>query len=181
MGDDWRPPTYYHESGHVIAALKRGGYVVSIDLNEVEPETDVPVEPPGRAFKIWAGPWAQAYFEDAENCTEVRVAALFQGQSFFDWPLYEEALDPQRAKEIKVREAAAAAEMADLMPDRPKPDNLPPVTPPDPGWHDELVAAWPEIQQLAISLLRGESPIELRNGQRLVLDEDRADYWSPED
>jgi hypothetical protein len=43
------------------------------------------------------------------------------------------------------------------------------------------VAAWPEIQQLAISLLRGESPIELRNGQRLVLDEDRADYWSPED
>jgi hypothetical protein len=80
---------------------------------------------------------------------------------------------------MKVREAAAAAELADLVPDRPKPENLPPLTPPDPSWQSELVAIWPEITQLAQSLLNGESPIDLSNGQRLLLDEDGGDYWSP--
>jgi len=52
-----------------------------------------------------------------------------------------------------------------------------PITPPDPDWDCELTKAWPEIERLAESLLNGESPIDLSNGQRLVRDEDR-DYWS---
>ena len=40
--------------------------------------------------------------------------------------------------------------------------NPPPLTPPDPGWDAELAEAWPEIEQLANSLLNREQEIELK-------------------
>jgi hypothetical protein len=128
---------------------------------------------------IWAGPWAQVYQEDNGHCSIDRIAGLFHGQSLWDWPLYEEALDPVRAAEMNVRGLAADVEFAALFPDHParkKPEKLPPVTAPDPGWHDKLTAAWTEIASLAESLLNGESPITLSNGQELVRFGDH-DYW----
>jgi phage terminase large subunit-like protein len=79
--DDWRTPFYHHESGHVVAAVKRGGHVVSIELSEIEPETDVPVDPASRPFVIWAGPWAQAYLEGEDNCTLSGLSRSFKGRA----------------------------------------------------------------------------------------------------
>jgi hypothetical protein len=97
-------------------------------------------------------------------------------QSFHDWPRYEKVRDALRAAEMDVRGAATAAEYADML-HRRMPENQPLITPPDPDWDCELTKAWPEIERLAESLLNGESPIDLSNGQLLVRDEDR-DYWS---
>lgn len=51
----------------------------------------------------------------------------------------------------------------------------PPLTPPDEGWDAELTEAWPEMEQLANSVLDREPIIELSNGQRLV--QKRQGYW----
>jgi hypothetical protein len=180
--DDWRPPksTWYHEAGHAVAAVRCGGHVDYMEFGGGEPETDAPVaEPSHQAFKVWAGPWAQVYLEDNGNCSTDRIAGLLHGQSLVDWPLYEEAIDPDRAAQLDIRGLAAAVEFAALFPDQPmrkKPEILPPVTAPDPGWHDKLTAAWTEIANLAESLLNGESPIELSNGQEIVRFGDH-DYW----
>jgi hypothetical protein len=164
----------YHESGHAIAAVIREGFVTSMDFS-FEVETKTNLKKADEAFMVWAGPWAQAHWEG--NCTVDRIMELFQTQSWFDWPVYEEARDPRRAAEMDVRGAALRAEVADGE-KRPKPENLPAVTPPEPGWHCELMKAWPEIEGLAESLLKGDSPIRLSNGQQLVLDESRDyEYW----
>lgn len=145
-----------------------------------EPETDAPVEEPSdQAFKVWAGPWAQVYLEDNGSCSIDRISGLFHTQSLSDWPLYEEAVDPDRAAQMDIRGLASAVEFAALCPDHPtrkKPKNLPPVTAPDPGWHEKLTAAWPEIKSLAEGLLSGETPVKLSNEQERVRFGDR-DYW----
>jgi hypothetical protein len=176
--DQLRRRTYYHESGHAVASVKCGGYVKCIDLSDEVPETSTDVKRADVAFGIWAGLWAQAYWEG--NCTVGRIMEIFQTQSYRDWPLYEEASDARRAAEMNVRKAASDAELADLEKDRPKPKNPPPVTAPAPSWHDELTTGWHEIERLAESLLNGESIIDLSNGQRLVRDGNR-NYWSDPD
>ncbi len=93
---------------------------------------------------------------------------IFQQQSFVDWPVYEERFGRN------VRDWATAADFANHD-RRPMPENPPAVTPPDPGWDVELAEAWPEIEQLAKSLLNREQEIELSNGQRLV--QKTRDYW----
>ena len=164
----------YHESGHAIAAVIREGFVTSMDFS-FEVETSTNLKKADVAFMAWAGPWAQAYWEG--NCTVDRIMELLQTQSWVDWPIYEEASDPLRAAEMDVRGAAFRAEVAYTQ-NLPRPENLPPVTPPEPGWHCELTKAWPEIERLAESLLKGDSPINLSNGQQLVLDESRDyEYW----
>ncbi|MBN7411160.1 hypothetical protein [Mycobacteroides abscessus] len=60
------------------------------------------------------------------------------------------------------------------------PKNLPPVTAPLPGWDAELSKAWPDIQRLAESLLRGDSQITLSNNRVLVRDGTR-NFWSDDD
>jgi hypothetical protein len=174
--DEIRHRTYYHESGHAVAAVIRGGYVTSMDMNlSFIVETTTDLKKVDEAFMVWAGPWAQAYWEG--TCTVDRIVELFQTQSWFDWPAYEEARDGGRAAEMDVRGASGRAEFADLQ-GLPRPEDLPPVTPPEPGWHCELTKAWPEIERLAQSLLKGDSPIHLSNGQQLVLDESRNyEYW----
>jgi hypothetical protein len=175
------PPTssWYHEAGHAVAAVLCRGHVNYIELGD-EPITDAPVEgPTEQAFKVWAGPWAQVYQEDNGHCSIERIAGLFHSQSLWDWPLYEEAMDPVRAAELDIAGLARDAEFAALVPDHPttkKPEQLPPVTAPDPSWHDKLSAAWTEIAGLAESLLNGETPITLSNGQELVRF-DGFDYW----
>jgi hypothetical protein len=168
--------TYYHESGHALAAVIRDGYVTSMDMNlSYIVETSTNLKKADKAFMVWAGPWAQAYWEG--NCTVDRIMELFQTQSWFDWPVYEEARDGLRAAEMDVRGAAGRAEIAEGL-KRPRPEDLPPVTPPEPGWHTELTKAWPELKHLAESLLRGDSRIHLSNGQDLVLDASRNyEYW----
>lgn len=134
---------------------------------------------PTRRSRSGAGPWAQVYQEDNGYCSIDRIAGLFHEQSLWDWPLYEEASDPVRAAEMNVRGLAADVEFAALFPDHPaknNPEKLPPVTAPDPDWHDKLTAAWTEIASLAESMLNGESPITLSNGQELVRFGDH-DYW----
>jgi hypothetical protein len=165
---------YYHESGHAIAAVIREGFVTSMDFSfEVETRTDL--KEADFAFMAWAGPWAQAYWEG--SCTVDRVMELLQTQSYFDWPVYEEARGLRTAPQKDVRGAAFGAEVA-FTQNSPKPNNLPPVSPPEPGWHAELTKALPEIERLAESLLRGDSPIHLSNGQQLIRDESRDyDFW----
>lgn len=179
--DNQRPPTstWYHEAGHAVGAVLSRGHVHSIELGD-EPETKTFVEKPSdRAFMIWAGPWAQVYQEDNGHCSIDRIAGLFHAQSLRDWPLYEDAMDPVRAAELNVVGLVGEVEFAALVPDHPtakKPEQLPPVTAPNPGWHDKLTAAWTEIASLAQSLLNGETPITLSNGQELVRF-DGFDYW----
>lgn len=73
------------------------------------------------------------------------------------------------------RSMAQLAENAKIR-NQPPPSNPPPVSSPLPGWNAELDKAWPQIQHLAESLLRGESQIALSNGQVLVRDGERQ-YW----
>lgn len=94
MDRDVQTRTAYHESGHAVAAVIRGEYVTYIDL-EVEFETCTDVKRANIAFGVWAGRWAQAYWE--ENCTVDRIVEIFQTQSFHDWPRYEGARDDRRA------------------------------------------------------------------------------------
>jgi hypothetical protein len=172
MGHDARTRAAFHESGHAVASVRRGGYVKYIDLSKVEEQEQETCTDDCRAnvpFMIWAGPWAQARWEG--DCTTDRIKTIFQTQSFWDWPLYEE-----RFGRDDVRAWADAANAAKEI-DRPMPGNPPPVTSPEPCWHRELQQAWPEIERLAESLLKGESPIELGNGQQLIRDGWR-DYWS---
>ena len=154
-----------------------GGYVKYINLSGLEPETCTDVKCANEAFMILAGPWTQANWEG--NCTLDRIVAIFQTQSYWDWPRYEEALDPRRAAEMDVRGAARDAEAADLL-GRPVPKNPPPVSPPDPGWDAELRRAWPQIEHLAQSLLNPElQQIELSNGQRLTRYGNTDDWSDP--
>lgn len=167
--DERRRRAAYHESGHAVASVRRGGYVHYTDLTkaeEEEQETKTDDKPANKAFMIWAGPWAQARWEG--NCTVDRIMEIFQQQSYWDWPLYEERFGRD------VRDWADAANAADKL-GHPMPDNPPPVTPPNPGWDAELRRAGPEIDQLANSLLNREQEIELSNGQRLV--QKMRDYW----
>jgi hypothetical protein len=169
---------HYHESGHAIAAVIRDGFVTSMDFS-FEVETTTNLKKADIAVMAWAGPWAQARWED--NCTVERTMELLQTQSFVDWTVYEEAANPRRAAEMDVRRAAFRAEVA-FTQGLPKPTDLPSVSPPHPDWHAELTKAWPEIEHLAEALLKGETLIDLRNGQQLVLDENR-DYkywWDPD-
>lgn len=164
----------YHESGHAISAVIREGFVTSIDFS-FEVETSTNLKKHDIAFMAWAGPWAQAQWED--NCTEERIMELLHTQSFVDWCVYENAKNPRRAAEVNIERAVFRAEVA-WTESLPPPDDLPPVTPPDPGWHAELTRAWPEIKRLAEGLLRGDSPIHLSNKQQLILDQSRDyEYW----
>jgi hypothetical protein len=145
-----------------------------IDLTKVaeeEQETCTDDQLADNAFMIWAGLWAQARWEG--NCTTDRIKAIFQTQSFWDWRLYEERFG--RDVSGWANEANAANKLGRQMPADP-----PPVTSPLPGWDAELTTSWPEIARLAESLLRGESRIELSNGQVLIRD-GRRDYWSDPD
>jgi hypothetical protein len=169
MNRDERRRAAYHESGHAVASVSRGGYVKYIDLSRAEEElqeTCTDDKCANKAFMIWAGPWAQARWDG--DCTVDRIMAIFQTQSFWDWPDYEERFGRD------VRDWATAADLAKTL-GRPMPEDPPPVTPPDPGWDAELTEAWPEIEQLANSLLDREPTIDLSNGQRLV--QERQDYW----
>jgi hypothetical protein len=42
--DERRRRTYYHESGHAVASVTRGGYAKYMDLSDVEPETSIDVK-----------------------------------------------------------------------------------------------------------------------------------------
>lgn len=160
-----------------MASVSRGGYVWSIDLTPRKKgkrhlqETVTDDQPADKAFMIWAGPWAQARWED--DCTTERIQVIFRTQSFYDWRHYEERFGndvsywAQLAENAKIRK-------------RPPPKNLPPVTLPLPGWEAELSEAWPDIQHLAASLLRGDSHITLRNNRVLVRDGSR-EFWHDND
>lgn len=160
-----------------MASVARGGYVKSIDLTARRKgkrdlqETVTDDQPADKAFMIWAGPWAQARWE--ENCTTERIQAILRTQSFFDWREYEQRHGndvshwAQLAENAKIRK-------------QPPPKNLPPVTAPLPGWDAELSKAWPDIQRLAESLLRGDSQITLSNNRVLVRDGTR-NFWSDDD
>lgn len=168
----------FHESGHAVASVTRGGYVISIDLTPRKKgkrdlqETDTDDQPADKAFVIWAGPWAQARWEE-NSCTTERVQAIYRTQSFFDWRRYEERFDndvsywAQLAENAKIRK-------------QPPPKNPPSVTPPLPGWDAELTKVWADIQHLAEGLLRGDPQITLSNDRVLVRDGTR-EYWSDDD
>ena len=81
--DERRRRAAFHESGHAVASILRGGYVKYIDLTKAREElqeTSTDDQPADKAFMIWAGPWAQARWEG--NCTTERIKAIFQTQSF---------------------------------------------------------------------------------------------------
>jgi hypothetical protein len=181
----WRD--YNHESGHAIAAVIRHGYVKSMDFTPNEVETTTDVKKADFAFGVWAGPWAQAYWE--QNPTVERMMEIFQTQSFWDWKYYEELLcrthtsppsPPCRCKEVRewADRANAAAQLG-----RPMPTNPPPVTPPKRCWDGELREARYGMERLAADLFKGESPIYLNNGQQLFFKEglDHEFWWDPDE
>jgi hypothetical protein len=167
----------FHESGHAVASVTRGGYVRSIDLTARKKgkrdlqETDTDDQLADKAFVIWAGPWAQARWED--DCPPERVKAIFRTQSFFDWEFYEARFGNDVSYWAHLAENNKIRKL-------PPPKNLPPVTSPLPHWDAELEKVWPDIQHLAESLLRGDSHITLSNDRVLVRDGTR-DYWSDDD
>jgi hypothetical protein len=160
-----------------VASVTRGGYVTSIDLTARKmgkrdlQETVTDDQPADKAFMIWAGPWAQARWED--DCTTERVQAIFRTQSFFDWRFYEARFGNDVSYWAQLAENAKIRKL-------PPPKNLPTVTSPLPGWDAELGKAWPDIEHLAESLLRGDSHITLSNNRVLVRDGMR-EYWSDDD
>ena len=129
-------------------------------------------QPADKAFVIWAGPWAQARWEESASTTE-RVQAIFRTQSFFDWEHYEERFGND------VSYWAHLAENAKIR-KQPPPKNPPPVTPALPGWDAELTKVCTDIHHLAESLLRGDPQITLSNDRVLVRD-GRREYWSDDD
>jgi hypothetical protein len=173
--EERRRLTAYHESGHAVASVSRGGYVKHIDVvvaedlpDDLRQETCTDDKCANKAFVIWAGPWAEAYREG--NCTLERITAIFQGQSFSDWRGYEDIFGNDVSK--AAMDAELAAQHGDPMPASPTP-----LTPPNPRWDGDLKNVWPQIERLAESLLHREQHIDLSNGQRLVRDGSR-DYWS---
>ncbi|OPX11993.1 hypothetical protein [Mycobacterium sp. AT1] len=154
----------FHEAGHAVAALRRGGYVTYINLTDPVKqlqETSTDIQTADRAFMTWAGPWTQARWEG--NPTMQRAIEILQTQSFFDWKFYEKQFGND------VDAWADAAEEAQNS-GQPMPENRPPVTPPLPGWFPVLDQAWPEIEQLANKLIRRKQRIELSNGRVLEKD-----------
>ena len=133
MENDAATRTAYHEAGHAVAAVICGGYVKYINLSGPS------LKCADEAFMVWAGPWTQAYWKG--DCKTNRIVEIFQTQSYWDWPVYEEAVDPKNAAEVDVRGAARNAEAAELL-GRPMPKNAPPVTAPQPNWDAKLRQAW---------------------------------------
>ena len=78
--DERRRRAAYHEAGHAVASVTRGGYVHYINLiNADQADTKTDDKPANKTFMIWAGPWKQARWEG--NCTVARIMKIFQKQS----------------------------------------------------------------------------------------------------
>ncbi|WP_166904386.1 hypothetical protein [Mycobacterium sp. DL440] len=154
----------YHEAGHAVASMRRGGYVTYINLTDPAKhlqETSTDDQAADQAFKVWAGPWTRARWE--ANPTTQRVVEIFQTQSFFDWKFYEKRFGNDVDAWVDAAEDALKSGL-------PMPADPPSVTPPCPGWASELEQAWPEIEELAKKLIRRKQRIELSNGRILSKD-----------
>lgn len=126
--------TAYHEAGHAVAAVLRGGWVGGIDI-----EPDIALKQAGtaqlgsngdRAFVAFAGPWAETRFQwlgervDENGCDR-------HGWTFIDRLRLGLRQNPQDMR------ACSGAPWRKRL-----------------GWADELETHWPAIDAIAGLLLR---------------------------
>jgi peptidase M50B-like protein len=146
--------TAYHEAGHAIAAIKTGGRIKEMNLedrtaNDENGYTVASYPAPDEAFYIYAGPWTHAKFNKPSKPVEPADVIQQFLQNSDDWIAFKKATG---------------------------------ITRPDPAWHEKaakvLAKAWDngEIQGLAERLIAHTPEIDLDNGQRLVR-ENARDRW----
>ena len=159
--DPVRTLTAFHEAGHAVAALMRGGsslLSVSLSVAHGEGITWHRSHVWDQAFIAYAGPWAEARYEwgdrplddlDDDGCTfdEVIAGCTLAGGAG-DAPIIDQGLSPEGiAAELgadsgsadvadQLREIAAAREST---------------------WRMELERVWPTVGTVAARLLAGET------------------------
>lgn len=152
-----RELTAFHEAGHLVAAVLRGGTWLSSRTLDAGSHTDGMTwwcaEPDDRAFIILGGPWAQA-----RHGWQSRIDAGDEHAAFDDELLAVLTAHPEDAG------AYSHASRAFPVSER--------------EWGAELTAAWPAMRVLADVLLRGEA-VTLSQVQAAVADCARPDGGQP--
>lgn len=185
----------HHESGHAVAARKRGREVYEIFVHPSDGHTTFQ-ETVGEdfAFIVYGGPWAQARFLSATETPEgvglpspSCVSEMFAFNRS-DWLALEAVtggdVDAVRTY-LDLTEKAALDKFFggagdDGVCDLPRGRELQrPALALNPTWGGEMDAAWPEVQDLAARLLRRDREICVGPGEPLVLigTLDGYDFW----
>ncbi len=185
----------HHESGHAVAASRRGREILQIFIHPDNGHTTFQ-ETVGEdfAFIVHGGPWAQARFlstmepdEEVGVPSPSRVAEMFAFNRS-DWLALEEVtggdVDAARTY-LDLREKTALDKFHEGDGDNEVCDSpgfselQRPVLALNPAWGVEMGAVWPEVQDLAARLLRRDREIRIGPGEPLVLigTLDGHDFW----
>lgn len=175
----------HHESGHAVAAARRGREIFEIFIHPDDGHTAFQ-ETVGEdfAFIVHGGPWAQARFlstlepsEEVVALSPGRVAEMFAFNRS-DWLALEEVtggdvdalrvyLDlTEKAALDRFHGGAGDNEVCDFPSGR---ELQRPALALNPTWSGEMDAAWTEVQDLAARLLRRDRQIRIAPGEPLVL------------
>jgi hypothetical protein len=172
--------TAYHEAGHAIAAIKcPDGCVEYIDIcnrdenDEENGGTSATTRNADDAFRVYAGPWAEANLDTPSESVNADRVFDFLRANRDDWIAFQRLA----GNEVGVSEWTQLHESLLFG------DAMPPEYRPPQSWHEKahgvLAPVWEdgEIQALAKQMLAPQNDIELSNGQHLEREEGKNRWW----
>ena len=161
---------FFHEAGHAIAANHCGRTVNDIYIDPSNGYTshgsfDQEYQHDDRQFIMWAGTWAEVRalwaFYDVATSEEVdarsfaQMAREFLRKNDSDWLEYHQAVGRDYGQ--RERQQASAAYYGTASP--------PIEQPPNEEWNERLEEVWPLMRLLGLSMLKGDSQINVGQDQ----------------